>query len=200
MNYLQRVINTENRHFRINVIGFLCVGALLLGFMLATHQANAVSLTLQTGGVIALFASSYGAVICFYAFKYNRLVFVRAVILGTLLFITMLFIGIATIGEAYPLVAELLGCLFFLMYFATLGTINAYFGIYISLFNVVVFVMSLATGNFNEPFIWVNVLDLMEIKHPAMQWGLIIISALLGAKEQIQKTLVSIYKNHFLAG
>jgi len=192
LNFLNRILNTQNRHFRVNVIGFLIVGFLLLVSFTLTSNHGVLFITLEVGGVVALLFSTYGAIVCYYGFFYNYLALIRAFIYGSLLFFVLFIIGIANVGIHYPLIGEILSCFLFLMYFATLGTINAFFGKYISLFSVVVFLIALYKGEFNEPFIWVNILDLMEIKNPAIQWFIIIVSALLGAKETIKEKYESL--------
>ena len=76
--------------------------------------------------------------------------------------------------------------LVFIMLFATLGSINAYLGRYISLFNVFVFILAIISGSFNDPFIWVNILDLLSINNVYAQWAIVFTSAILGLSKDIK--------------
>ena len=76
--------------------------------------------------------------------------------------------------------------LVFIMLFATLGSINAYLGRYISLFNVFVFILAIISGSFNDPFIWVSILDLLSINNVYAQWAIVVTSAILGLSKDIK--------------
>ncbi|KPH96233.1 hypothetical protein AMS58_01315 [Pseudoalteromonas porphyrae] len=183
------MIHAPNKLFRINVVGFLIIASFILLLNSFVSGEPIFTVALNAGGINGLIFSGIGAVLCYMSFFYDRFSIWRALTFGPVINIFLVFILIGTVGEQYPIVVELVSIVILFMFFATLGTINAYFGKYMSLFSVCVFVWAVVHNQYADPFIWVNVLDLMEIKHPIAQWGIILTSAILGADGAIKPLL-----------
>jgi len=79
-----------------------------------------------------------------------------------------------------------------LMYFIALGAINAWFGFWITIFNVFVLFVSLIDSHSANPVLWVSVLELASIENVYFQWGIVLVSAILGLAQVSDRLLEAV--------
>jgi len=76
--------------------------------------------------------------------------------------------------------------LLLIAYFITFGALNWYFGFFIALANISLIVLSFInhSGAYTEPILWVSIFSFMGITNIYVQWGLVILTTVLGLLEK----------------
>ena len=182
------MLSTENRGFRINVIGFSIVGITYYFYSFFQDPNTIKANPLYTEGAYGLIISVAGASFTYYYFRYKQLPIIRIPILSIGLFVIwiagVMYIGSNLTGNKnlYASVAWI-GILT-IMYFMFLGAINGLLGFWISLFNIFVIGQALLSDGYTDPIIWTNVLGLARIEDPVIQWSVVLISGILGISDK----------------
>jgi hypothetical protein len=182
------MFSTKNRNFKINVIGFSLMGVLYYLYSFIQDPSTLKANPLYVEGAYGIPISVIGASITYYYFRYSEFPLFRIGILAFALFIIwiagVMYIGSNLKGSENITAAVAWIGLLTIMYFMFIGAINGLFGFWISLFNLFVLVNALVIGNSTDPIAWVNVLGLVGIENPILQWGIIFISAILGISDK----------------
>lgn len=182
------MFNTENRRFRINVVGFSVVGFLYYLYSFFQDTTTLKANPLYTEGTDGIFISVAGASFAYYYFRYGRFPIIRIAILSTALFFFwvggVMYIGSSLTGTENFIASIAWTGLLTIMYFMFIGAINGLLGFWISLFNIFVIGQALLSGNVTDPLVWTNILGVMGIDDPVFLWSTVLISSLLGFSDK----------------
>lgn len=183
-------LSTRNeKSLTINIVIFGIIG-IVYYFMFVMDKLNESLFHPLAYGWFGIWFSIVGGLSILEFYKYRRVSLYNNAIysIGYSILYFLGFFFIPTIVDA-DIVGDVhtiwLGILL-VSYFITFGALNWYFGFYIALFNIIVAIITLTggTGENISPIVWVDLFSLSGITNVYVQWGIVVLSAILGLLEK----------------
>ena len=173
----------------INMIVFGAIGIIYYA-MFAMQKLEEALFHPLAYGWIGIWFSIVGGLSAIQYFKCREITLYKnsiyAIFYSVVYFLGFFFVLLFVSEEHIEIVQMLWLGLLLVSYFVTFGMLNWYFGFYIALFNICIAVLALVNGIGGEisPVVWVSLFSFSGISNIYVQWGIVILSTILGLLEK----------------